>query len=188
MRGLICDDHPLLREALTEAVRHRWPEVELVACGDFPSAWGLAATQIDFCIVDLSMPGATPLKGVAKLCEQAPHMSVFVLTGLEDTALLNDIRAAGVRDVYSKNTEPDLLLQAIGLSVPALQVFEAKRLPRRQGQVLDLLAEGLTNKQIALQLRISPATVKIHVARLSAWLGAANRTDAVMRAKRARLI
>ena len=62
------------------------------------------------------------------------------------------------------------------------------RLPPRQQQVLELLSQGLTNKEIALRLGISPATVKIHVARLQGWLGAVNRTDAVAKAQRARMI
>ncbi|PZQ56804.1 MAG: hypothetical protein DI570_20660 [Phenylobacterium zucineum] len=79
-------------------------------------------------------------------------------------------------------------MEAIRSHLPGLQALEARRLPQRQQQVLALLAEGLTNKEIALRLGISPATVKIHVARLTSWLGAVNRTDAVARAQKARLI
>lgn len=188
MRGLICDDHPLMREALAAAMRDRWPELTLSVCGDYPTAWRQAETQPDFCLVDLSMPGADPVAGVTGLRTRAPRAALFVVTGIEDIAVLEAVRACGVAGVYAKNAEPARLLDAIGVWLPALQALEAKQLPTRQGEVLELLAEGLTNKEIALRLGISPATVKIHVARLARWLGAVNRTDAVIRAKRARLI
>lgn len=188
MRGLICDDHPLMREALASAMRDQWPDVSLAECGDYPAAWAQADAQPDFCLVDLSMPGAEPLPGLAGLRARAPNAVILVVTGIEDARLLDAVRALGVAGVYSKNAEPGLLLEAIRTGVPGLQALEAKRLPLRQGQVLDLLAEGLTNKEIARRMGISPATVKIHVARLTRWLGAVNRTDAVARARKARLI
>lgn len=188
MRGLICDDHPLMREALVAAMRDRWPDVSLTACGDYPTAWAAAEAQPDFCLLDLSMPGAEPLPGLAGVRARAPQSVILVVTGLGDAALLDEIRTYGVEGVFSKAAEPGLLLEAIRASVPGLQALEARRLPPRQGQVLELIAEGLTNKEIARRLGISPATVKIHVARLSSWLGAVNRTDAAVRARRARMI
>jgi len=188
MRGLICDDHPLMREALAASMQDRWPDVTLVECGDFPTAWAAAEAGPDFCLVDLSMPGADPLTGLGGLRSRAPAAVIVVVTGLEDEALLAQVRACGVADILSKNAEPRLILDAIRDSVPDLRDLEVKALPRRQGEVLALLAEGLTNKEIARRLDISPATVKIHVARLTQWLGAANRTDAVARAQKGRLI
>lgn len=188
MRGLICDDHPLMREALTAAMRDRWPDVVLDECGDWPGAWAKAEGVPDFCLVDLSMPGADPIAGLTELRARAADAVIIVVTGIEDEALLAAVRACGVQGVFSKNAEPEALMAAVRDAVPGLQALEIKALPPRQRQVLDLLAEGLTNKEIALRLAISPATVKIHVARLTAWLSAANRTDAVMRAKRSRLI
>ncbi len=188
MRGLICDDHPLMREALAGAMRDRWPDVILDECGDYPTAWAKAEAGADFCLVDLSMPGADPVVGLTTLRARAPDAVIIVVTGLEDTAVLDAVRACGVAGLFSKNDEPERLMAAIRDRLPGLQALEAKTLPPRQAEVLDLLAEGLTNKEIAIRLGISPATVKIHVARLQAWLGASNRTDAVMRAKRARLI
>jgi RNA polymerase sigma factor (sigma-70 family) len=188
MRGLICDDHPLMREALASAMRDRWPEVSLSVCGDYPAAWAAAQSQPDFCLVDLSMPGAEPVEGLDRLRALAPDAVIFVVTGIEDAAVLEAVRACGVAGIHSKNAEPQQLMEALRTRVPGLQAMEAKQLPPRQRQVLKLLAEGLTNKEIALRLGISPSTVKIHVARLTNWLGAVNRTDAVMRAKSARII
>jgi two-component system nitrate/nitrite response regulator NarL len=163
MRGLICDDHPLMREALAGAMRDRWPGLVLDEAADYPQAWAHADAGPDFCLVDLDMPGAQPIAGLAELKARAPNAVLLVLTGLTDEALLAH-------------------------ALPALRSLEAARLPPRQQEVLGLLAEGLTNKEIARRLDISPATVKIHVARVTSWLGAANRTDAVARAQRGRII
>lgn len=188
MRGLICDDHPLMREAVAGALRDRWPNLALDEAGDWPTAWALAEAGPAFCLVDLDMPGAEPVAGLAGLRARAPAAAILALTGLTDADLLAAARAAGAAEVYSKNTDPGVLIARIAERLPALQAAEAARLPPRQQEVLALLAEGLTNKEIARRLGIAPATVKIHVARLSAWLGAANRTDAVARAHRARVI
>jgi DNA-binding NarL/FixJ family response regulator len=188
VRGLICDDHPLMREALVAALREHWPDLAVDEAGDYPTAWAKAETGVDFCLVDLDMPGAAPVAGLTGLRERAPEATLLVVTGLTDAAILQQVMACGVAALLSKNAEPAALIGAIRTALPELQAHEAARLPARQQQVLQLLALGLTNKEIALRLGISPATVKIHVARLSSWLGAVNRTDAVARAQRGRLV
>lgn len=188
MRGLICDDHPLMREALAGAMRDRWPDLILDEAGDYPQAWAQAEAGPDFCLVDLDMPGAEPAPGLAGLRARAPNAVLLVLTGLTDATLLQEVRGCGVAALFTKNTDAEVLIGAIGEAVPELQAMEAARLPPRQQAVLALLAEGLTNKEIGRRLGISPATVKIHVARVTSWLGAANRTDAVARAQRGRII
>lgn len=188
MRGLICDDHPLMREALAGALAGRWPDLELDQAADFPDAWARARDGVDVCLVDLSMPGAEPVAGLAALRAAAPDAIILVVTGLTDETLLNRVRECGVAAILSKNTPADVLIEAIVAAAPDLQTLGAGRLPPRLQEVLQFLAQGLTNKEIALRLGISPATVKIHVARVVSWLGAANRTDAVARAQRGRRI
>jgi len=188
LRGLICDDHPLMREALIGTLRHHWPSIETVPAGDYPTAWALAAQAPDFCLVDLCMPGAEPIAGLQELKSRAPGAVIMVITGVNDSVLLDHVRACGVAGVYPKNAAPELLVEAIGARLPQLGDQEATRLPARQQQILTLLAEGLTNKEIAKALGISPATVKVHVSRIATWFGAANRTEAVANAQKAGLL
>lgn len=188
MRGLICDDHPLMREAVVGALRDRWPNLTIDEAGDYPTAWSLAEAGPAFCLVDLDMPGAMPVAGMTLLRARAPEAVILALTGLTDPELFRAVRACGIAEIFSKNTDAAVLIARITDLLPELHGAEAARLPPRQQAVLDLLAEGLTNKEIARRLGISPATVKIHVARLTAWLGATNRTDAVARAHRARVL
>ena len=188
MRGLICDDHPLMRQALVASFRARWPGATFEEADCYPSAWMKARAAPDFCLVDLAMPGAEPVEGIARLKGAAPDLAVVVLTGLQDQALIRDVEACGVAAVLPKTLEPDALLDALEEILPQLGRVAGVRLAPRQLEVLRLLSEGLTNKQIALHLQLSPATVKIHVARVIEVLAASNRTDAVSRAQRAGLV
>lgn len=184
MRGLICDDHPLMRQALAGTLARRWPGLRLDEAGDWPTAWALAEVVPDFCLVDLGMPGAAPEAGLAGLHARAPAATLVVLTGLEDAALVGRIRASGhAAAILSKNAEPEALLGAIVASLPGLAGTARPGLAGRQREVLELIALGLTNKEIAQRLGIAPATVKIHVSRLIAALGASNRTEAAALAR-----
>lgn len=188
MRGLICDDHPLMRQALSLAIGARWPHVSAVEAATYPEAWREAEAGAAFALVDLAMPGAAPTEGIARLRETAPTTQLIVITGLTDPALLDAVKSLGVAAIFPKTLSGDALLDAVEEIIPSLVGTAPHALPPRQHAVLRLLGEGLTNKEIAARLNISPATVKIHVSRLIDTLGAANRTDAVSKAQRAGLI
>lgn len=204
---LICDDHALVREAVAGLVRRRWPQAELRLAGDFHQAWDMAGQGPDMIIVDLAMPGAAPLAGISGLMAAAPEGRVLVLTGQEDDALMLALLRLGVAGFASKTLEPAVLAAAIelvaaggrylpprlaelGPLAPAAPERPAGRAPltERQLSVLRLMAEGRANKEIARALELSSATVKTHVATLIAILNAANRTEAVTRARSAGLV
>ncbi len=187
MRGLICDDHPLMRKAFMMALMGRWPNLQLSEVGSYDAAWAAAESQPDFLIADLAMPGATPVEGIAKLKELTPETTIIVLTGLVDPPLMDQVVALGVTAILPKILDGELLLDRLAALLPGLN-SETGGLPPRQREVLQLLGHGLTNKEIALRLGIAPATVKVHVSRLIEQLGAANRTDAVSKAQRSGLI
>lgn len=184
MRGLICDDHPMMRQALAGTLARRWPGLQLNEAGDWPTAWALAEAEPDFCLVDLGMPGAAPEPGLAHLRARAPAATLIVITGLGDAGLIARIRGSGLAAaILSKNAEPDALIGAILASLPGLAVAASPSIGGRQREVLELIALGLTNKEIAHRLGIAPATVKIHVSRLIAALGVSNRTEAAALAR-----
>jgi DNA-binding NarL/FixJ family response regulator len=188
VRGLICDDHPLVRQAFILSLQGRWPGLALAGAASFPDAWVLAEQRPDLIVADLAMPGAAPIEGVSRLRAIAPEAKLVILTGLTDAALLEEVSALGVTAMIPKILEVDTLLERLGDAVPGLRSLSAGPLPPRQREVLQLLGQGLTNKEIAIRLGIAPATVKVHVSRLIEQLGASNRTDAVSRGQRAGLI
>jgi two-component system, NarL family, nitrate/nitrite response regulator NarL len=205
---LICDDHAMMREAITGAVQFGWPDAEVTQAGDYPAAWeAMAALTPDLCISDLVMPGASPVEGVRRLREAAPRTPILVVTGNEDDATLLalfDLGIAGFAPKTSKSAVieaairlilaggrylPDRVIELAALrSGRAPQHASAARLTERQRDILVQLETGRTNKEIARDLDLSPATVKAHTAAVILALGASNRTDAVYKAREGGLI
>ncbi len=209
---LICDDHEMMREALSGTVALGWPDAEVTQAPDYPSAWAAAAGKPDLIISDLVMPGASPVDGVRRLAEAAPETPILVVTGNEDDAVLLALLKLGVAG-FAPNTSKSAVIEAAirlvlagGRFLPP-RILElatrdagpaaapkltpegfAARLTERQLDVLRLIAAGGSNKEIARDLDLSPATIKAHTAAAIAALGAANRTEAVMRAREMRLI
>ena len=203
---LVCDDHAMVRSALGGAVRTGWPDAQVASAGDFPGAWSAAAAaRPELIICDLTMPGADPLIGISRLQQAVPGVPILVVTGNEDDALLLELFELGIAGFVPKTSSGEIVEAAIrlvlagGSYLPPRVMALAKasrppdradganygetcRLTDRQREVLKLLAEGVSNKEIARALRLSPATVKAHVAAILAALGTANRTEAAHRA------
>ena len=202
---LICDDHAMMREALAGAVALGWPEAKIAQAADFPAAWTAAAAQPDLIISDLVMPGASPIEGVRRLRQAAPGAPILVVTGNEEDAVLLalfDLGIAGFAPKTSKSAvieagirlvlaggrylPPRIAELAAGRRGPdaAAAIYAAgPRLTERQTDVLKLIATGQSNKEIARDLDLSPATIKAHAAAAIAALGAVNRTEAVIKAR-----
>ncbi|MDO9487806.1 MAG: response regulator transcription factor [Sphingomonadaceae bacterium] len=198
---LICDDHPMVRQSLAATVRRLWPEAELREAADFPTAWALAARGADLILADLGMPGATPVEGVRELLAQAPGARCLVVTGSDEDATAADLAAVGVDGIVRKTATPAMIEAAMALvagggrymppHIMALPVQrpvaaaarEAFTLTERQRDVLRLMAEGKSNKEIGRDLGIAPDTVKSHVSQVFAHQGAVNRAEACIKGK-----
>ncbi|MCU0891366.1 MAG: response regulator transcription factor [Sandarakinorhabdus sp.] len=202
-RCLIADDHPLLRDSLAMLISTRWPAADVLTASSFPQAWSEAAHGPDLCLLDLAMPGAEPLAGIAGVQAAAPGARILIVTGSDDDALLLELVSAGIWGFVPKRAAAPLLLAAIELvlaggrylpdRLAALAIATGNRrldlqVTPRQIEVLRLMAAGLTNKAIAKQLGLSPATVKTHAALAISAVGATNRTEAAIRAAAAGLI
>ena len=202
---LIADDHALMRDALAGTVRLSWPEAIITQASDFPGAWRAVAAGVDVAIVDLMMPGATPLAGVKGVREAAPGTAVLVVTGTDDDRLMLDLLDLGIAGFAAKTSSGAVieaalrLIAAGGRYLPArlvdiaaaraaedaggVQRAARSPLSERQREVLRLVAQGYSNKEIAQALDLAPETVKTHIARVQTVLGAKNRTDAATRAR-----
>ena len=203
---LIADDHVLMREALAGTVRLGWPDAIITHASDFPSAWSAVAAGVDVAIVDLMMPGATPLAGVKGIRDTAPGTAVLVVTGADDDRLMLDLLDLGIAGFAAKTSSGAVIEAALHLiaaggrylparlvDIAAARAVEdpgggARRASRstlseRQREVLRLVAQGYSNKEIAQALDLAPETVKTHIARIQTVLGAKNRTDAANRAR-----
>ncbi|MFC3711041.1 LuxR C-terminal-related transcriptional regulator [Sphingoaurantiacus capsulatus] len=199
-RILICDDHPMVRHSLTATVTRLWPEAELLEAGDYPTAWALAARAPDLILADLGMPGAIALEGVREMLARAPDARCLVITGSDEDATAAQLAAVGVDGLVRKTATTAVIeaamalvagggrympahIMAVPVSRPAPVVRTEVTLTDRQREVLRLMAEGQTNKDIGRQLGIAPDTVKTHVSQIFGLLGALNRADACMKGK-----
>lgn len=193
----------MVRDALSLGLRARWPDVVVLQAGGFREAQAAASSAdgdgFDLIIADLTMPGAPPVEGIRMLRATCPATPLLVLTGIDDDYIFADIIDCGVAGILAKTADPDVIMATValvlagGTALPPRFAARPKATPGstispRQREVLGLLAQGQSNKQIALALGIAPSTVKTHVTQLFAVLAATNRTDAAMRARALRLI
>jgi DNA-binding NarL/FixJ family response regulator len=166
----------------------------------------LAANDADLLLIDLSMPGMAGAASLRALREAHPETKIVVVTGWEDRATILECLSAGVHGYVLKSFAPDQIVQAIeiilagGVYVPPeianVRNGEAgrenggvkpgapatpanARFTKRQLDVLQLLGEGRSTKEIARALELSEGTVKVHLAAIYRSLNARNRTEAV---------
>lgn len=205
IRVLIADDHPIVREGLRTLIASE-AGIELVGeAVNGAEAVSLAcALRPDVILMDLIMPVKDGLEAISEIKEQNPDASILVLTSFSEEDKVFPAIRAGAMGYLLKDTGPDQLLQAIydvHRGEPSLHPSIALQLIReinqpsdlppaadplspRELQVLKLLAQGLTNQEIADRLVISEWTVRTHVRNVLGKLHLANRTQAALYALR----
>jgi DNA-binding NarL/FixJ family response regulator len=199
---LIADDHPLFRTALAQAVRGlEGSHVVLEADSlDAARAQLLAHPEIDLLLLDLNMPGSQGLMGLAALRGEFPGVLVLMVSAQDDPDIVRRALAYGAAGYVPKSLDLEGIRAALDAVLsgetwlpPALKsAVEAQpahdddrdissrlaRLTPQQIRVLQLLAQGRLNKQIADTLGIQERTVKAHVSAIFERLGVRNRTQA----------
>lgn len=201
IRVLLADDHLLVRAGL-RALLESSPDVELVgeAC-DGAEVLALANRwHPDVVLMDLRMPGVDGVAATEALAERHPDIRVLVVTTYDTDADIVRATEAGAVGYLLKDASRDELLHAIraaaaGESVLAPQaaakLMHRVRTPApatlsdRETEILRLVAEGRTNKEIAAGLQLSLSTVKTHLLHVFTKLGVDDRTGAVTVATRA---
>jgi DNA-binding NarL/FixJ family response regulator len=197
-RIIVADDHPLFREAMVNTVRRILPEARLEEAGSLADVLRLAAMgeTPDTLILDLRFPGLTCIGRLAELRRQLQRTTLIVVSMVDDPQVICEVMAAGVDGFIGKSVSPEAIGAAIlairdgevvvdyapsGL-LPQLDApSEVEQLTHRQQDVLRLIAQGKTNKEIARALDISPFTVRIHVSSLLKTLNVPTRTAAAVK-------
>lgn len=197
-RCLVADDHPALLAAICDFVESAGFAV-VGPAGDGRRTVELAARKSpDVALVDFRMPRLTGTALLAELAAAAPAMPVVVYTAEADQQLARDILAAGARGLVLKEAplaDVGRALDAVlaGRSYVDPGVAEKRGaadfgLTKRELDVLALVADGLSQEEIGVRLGIGAETVRTHLRKASARLGAGTRTQAVAAALRLGLI
>jgi DNA-binding NarL/FixJ family response regulator len=199
---LIADDHAVVREGLRLALS-RASHVRVVGeASDGAAAVALTERRRPHVVLmDIRMPGMDGLEATREISERVPDSAVILFTAFSDRALLARGMESGAKGYLLKEAAHDTLLRAIervaagdGFVDPALMpsVLAAKDreglLTAREREILQLLADGMSNSDVAAELFISQETVKSHVRHILSKLEADTRTHAVAIALREAMI
>lgn len=209
IRVLIADDHPVFRDGLASLLATQ-PDVAVVAtAADGAEAVRLTAAHApDVVVMDLQMPEMNGIDATRAIGEAQPDVRVLVFTmGEEDGTVLAAMRA-GARGYLVKGASQDEVARAIstvhagglvfgsslalriadllsGAAAPDRSAFP--QLTERELEILDLVAAGRNNAQIAAALYLAPKTVRNNVSNILAKLHATDRAEAIIRARDAGL-
>jgi DNA-binding NarL/FixJ family response regulator len=198
---LIVDDHEVVREGLRLSLS-RSPHIRVI--GEAPDgATAVALTERrkpDVVIMDVRMPGMDGLEATKQISEQTPDSAVLIFTAYSERSLLSRGLESGAKGYILKEAPHETLLRAIEKVAggetyvdPALMpaFFTKDRedmLTSREREILKLLADGMSNSDVAGKLYISQETVKSHVRHILTKLEADTRTHAVAIALREAII
>ncbi|MDH5299888.1 MAG: response regulator transcription factor [Gammaproteobacteria bacterium] len=208
MKILVADDHGLVREGIKLTLGKLSREVEIIEAtsGDEVLQQMQQNRDVDLLVLDLFMPQTDGFALLALLCKNFPDLLVVILSASEDVHHVRKAIDWGASGYIPKSASEGEMLAALeevlqgGIYVPT-QTYSSGvvtishgaakhdlHFTGRQKQVLGLLGEGRTNKEIANSLGLSEYTIKIHVTAILKLLGATNRTQAVIEAKRLGLL
>ena len=205
IRVLLADDHPLVRAGIRATLCN---ESDIVFVGE--AADGVEARRLteerepDVLLLDLSMPGPSAIETVTYLRERCPGVKVLILTAFDDDAYVRGLVNAGVAGYILKDEVPEAVVHALHTVVEGGTWFsrhlmkkltqppsgnaeaaddeEEPQLTGREVQILQLLVEGLTDREIGQVLGISERTVRYCLRNVYDKLRVSNRVEAAYRA------
>jgi len=203
---IVADDHPLFRAALTQALRQLAPRAEILEADSMAATNDVVIRHpdADLILLDLHMPGAHGFSGLIQLRGQAPDVPVAVVSGSDEPYVVRRAIDYGASGFIPKSSSLELIAKAVGeilegevwlppdMAQSLGEVNEEETrfaaaiasLTPQQFRVLNMLTEGLLNKQIAYELSVSEATIKAHVTAILRKLGVHSRTQAVIAAQK----
>lgn len=210
LRVLIADDHPLFRHGLS-ALLSASTDFEVVGeATTGEEVIDLAAKlQPDVILMDIQMPVVNGIEATRRILHTSPHIRILIVTMFEDDASVFTAMRSGARGYVLKDAQKADVFQAIravgrgeaifspAIATRLIDFFAARRpvappqafpeLTEREREILGLIAQGLSNNEIATRLVLSPNTVRNYVSNIFSKLQVADRAHAIIRARDAGL-
>lgn len=214
VRVLIADDHSLFREGLM-AILSTAEDIEVAGeAADGEEAISKATSlHPDVILMDIMMPGMNGIEATKRILKSSPGTGIIILTMLEDDDSVFAAMCAGARGYVLKGADRAEVLKTVGAVAAGEALFGpaiARRLTRffnhiqassqaasglesfpeltdREREVLELIAQGRSNQEIANRLHISPKTVSNHISNIFGKLQVADRAQAIVKARQAGL-
>ncbi|MEY4077950.1 MAG: Transcriptional regulatory protein DegU [Pseudomonadota bacterium] len=189
MTVYVIDDHPLMRDALTMLVQRVRPGLKVVSVAKLSSLEATVERQgtPELICLDLKLPDTLGLSGVHAVKAKFPDVPLVVVTGSEASECEAACLEAGANLFLEKASPPNAIIEGLRTFLPSPKeeavaegaVAAPTKLSKRQKQLILMLDQGLSNKDIADKLTISEHTVKVHFWRLFRRLGVNSRTQAL---------
>jgi DNA-binding NarL/FixJ family response regulator len=200
IRVLIADDHAIVRKGIQMIVNTE-PTMQLVGEAEDgrDAVTQTQHLQPDVVLMDLVMPDGDGISAIAAIKREHPHIKIIVLTTFEDNYRTLASLKAGADGYLLKDADGEALLQAIQAvqrgemplhpriahhlladRVEPTASAKAEQLSQREQEVLQLIAKGFTNKEVADALDLTSGTVKVHVSHILGKLNVSSRTEAAM--------
>lgn len=212
IRVLLADDHTLFRKGIRN-ILEEMPDVEVVgeAATGAEAVEKACALVPDVILMDIKMPETTGIEATRQVLQENPHIGIILVTMYDDPESAFAGMRAGARGYVLKEAEPEELRRAVVaaqrgevmlcpiIASKVLEHFRAEagsvarplpyeQLTRRELEVLQSAADGLTNKQIAERLFITEKTAKNHISNIFSKLNVNDRTQAILYALRQGLV
>lgn len=210
IKVLMVDDHELFRDGMRYVLQQLADEVEVIDSGNFLDGMTQAESHpdLDLALLDLNMPGSEGVRSIEAFHTCNPSIPLVVVSGSDQREDIEKVMEYGAMGFISKMSSSKMMLSALrmvldgGVYLPPQLLQQAmanldnsaedKRMARtnknglttRQMQTLQLLAEGLSNKEISERMNLAEGTVKIHTAAVYQALRVNSRLEAVSAARR----
>lgn len=206
IKVLIADDHPLVRHGI-KTFLETYDDIYIV--GEAEN--GREAIEIcekhlpDVVLMDVRMPGLNGIEATNHILKKRPNIKVIILTSFIDKELIENSLKAGASSYLLKNESGERIVRVIrdayqgksNLSSEATQIMISEvrnplskryQLTKREKEILSLMVEGLSNKEIAKRLTLSTSTIQFHITNILSKFGVSKRTEAIYLALKQKLV
>jgi len=201
---LIVEDHPLFKQALSGLLRLGFPDISVESASDAKEAFAFLETRKNalsqsVMLLDPGLPDISLPELMTQVSSRFSALPTIVISGSDDPLVVSLCLGAGVKAFVSKLVAPDRIVDLVGRTLRGetegqmwltangpvnIDSLQKVKLTSRQLEVLHLVCQGLTNKQIADQLKVNEITVKVHLSGIFKEFSVSSRTQAILAAQR----